>query len=298
MKDVIIVGGGCAGLSAALYAARAGKSVLLFEAENFGGQITAAPQVDNYPGLPGVSGLDLADAILAQVTELGVEVELDRVTSIRSVDGKKIVTCEGGTYESEAVILATGAKHKKLGLPREEVLTGRGISYCATCDGAFFRNRPVAMVGGGNTAITEALFLANFCESVTVIHRRAAFRAEANLLLRAEKTGNIRFITDTVVEELIGEKRLESIRIRNRVTGEESALPIAGLFVAIGHEPQNTGLCEGLDLDTDGYILAGEDCRTNLPGILAAGDCRLKEVRQLTTAVGDGANAAMSAWAE
>lgn len=142
MKDVIIVGGGCAGLSAALYAARAGKSVLLFEAENFGGQITAAPQVDNYPGLPGVSGLDLADAILAQVTELGVEVELDRVTSIRSVDGKKIVTCEGGTYESEAVILATGAKHKKLGLPREEVLTGRGISYCATCDGAFFETVP------------------------------------------------------------------------------------------------------------------------------------------------------------
>lgn len=296
MKDIIVVGGGCAGLTAALYAARAGKSVLVFESENIGGQITAAPQVDNYPGVPHVSGMQFADSLYEQVTELGVEIELDLVIRIEDTPDCKIVCTEAGRYECKAVIIATGARHRTLGLPREEELTGHGISYCAVCDGAFYKDRPVAVVGGGNTAVGDALFLSGCCESVTLIHRREEFRADASLLKRAQNAKNIHWVTGVVAEELLGPNNLNGIRVRSKVTGELSDIIVDALFIAVGQEPDNSASSGLVAADSTGYLIAGEDCTTNIPGIYAAGDCRVKAVRQLTTAVADGANAAMAAW--
>lgn len=296
MTDIIVVGGGCAGLTAALYAARAGKSVLVFEAENIGGQITAAPHIDNYPGIPHVSGIQFADSLYEQVTELGVEIELDMVLRIEDAGQYKIAVTDNGRYECKAVILATGARHRTLGLSREEELTGHGISYCAVCDGAFYKNRPVAVVGGGNTAVCDALFLSSCCESVTVIHRRDEFRADASLMKKAKEAGNIRWITGSVTEELLGEHNLTGIRVRSKATGEADDIAVDALFVAVGQVPENSAAAGLLDTDTEGYLLAGEDCATNIRGIYAAGDCRTKSVRQLTTAAADGANAAMAAW--
>jgi len=296
MTDIIVVGGGCAGLTAALYAARAGKSVLVFEAENIGGQITAAPQIDNYPGMPHVSGMQFADSLYEQITELGVEIELEPVLRVESSPACKTVITENSRYECRAVILATGSKHRMMGLPREEELTGHGISYCAVCDGAFYKDRPVAVVGGGNTAIGDALFLSSCCKSVTIIHRRGEFRADASLLARAKAKSNIYWMIGTVPEELIGGNNLTGIRLRSQTTGEGSILAVDALFVAIGQIPENSAFAGLLAMDDAGYLLAGEDCTTNVSGIYAAGDCRTKAVRQLTTAVADGANAAKAAW--
>ena len=296
MTDIIVVGGGCAGLTAALYAARAGKSVLVFEAENIGGQITAAPQIDNYPGMPHVSGMQFADSLYEQITELGVEIELEPVLQVESSPACKTVITENSRYECRAVILATGSKHRMMGLPREEELTGHGISYCAVCDGAFYKDRPVAVVGGGNTAIGDALFLSSCCKSVTIIHRRGEFRADASLLARAKAKSNIYWMIGTVPEELIGGNNLTGIRLRSQTTGEGSILAVDALFVAIGQIPENSAFAGLLAMDDAGYLLAGEDCTTNVSGIYAAGDCRTKAVRQLTTAVADGANAAKAAW--
>jgi len=295
MTDIIVVGGGCAGLTAALYAARAGKSVLVFEAENIGGQITASPQVDNYPGIPHVSGMQFADSLFEQVTELGVAIELDSVLRIEDTAQGKTVITENGSYTCKAVILATGSRHRTLGLPREEELTGRGISYCAVCDGAFYKDCEVAVAGGGNTAVSDALYLSSICKSVTVIHRRDAFRADASLLRRAEAKSNIRWMTSAVPEELLGGDSLTGIRVRSTKTGELSDIPADALFVAVGQIPENTAFSGMVATDGTGYLLAGEDCSTNVDGIYAAGDCRTKTVRQLTTAVADGANAAMAA---
>ena len=296
MTDIIVVGGGCAGLTAALYAARAGKSVLVFEAENIGGQITAAPQIDNYPGMPHVSGMQFADSLYEQITELGVEIELEPVLRVESSPACKTVITENSRYECRAVILATGSKHRVMGIPREEELTGHGISYCAVCDGAFYKDRPVAVVGGGNTAIGDALFLSSCCKSVTIIHRRGEFRADASLLARAKAKSNIYWMIGTVPEELIGGNNLTGIRLRSQTTGEGSILAVDALFVAIGQIPENSAFAGLLAMDDAGYLLAGEDCTTNVSGIYAAGDCRTKAVRQLTTAVADGANAAKAAW--
>ena len=296
MTDIIVVGGGCAGLTAALYAARAGKSVLVFEAENIGGQITAAPQIDNYPGMPHVSGMQFADSLYEQITELGVEIELEPVLRVESSPACKTVITENSRYECRAVILATGSKHRMMGLPREEELTGHGISYCAVCDGAFYKDRPVAVVGGGNTAIGDALFLSSCCKSVTIIHRRGEFRADASLLARAKAKSNIYWMIGTVPEELIGGNNLTGIRLRSQTTGEGSVLAVDALFIAIGQIPENSAFAGLLAMDDAGYLLAGEDCTTNVSGIYAAGDCRTKAVRQLTTAVADGANAAKAAW--
>lgn len=296
MTDIIVVGGGCAGLTAALYAARAGKSVLVFEAENIGGQITASPQIDNYPGIPHVSGMQFADSLYEQVIELGVEIELESVLRIENAPYCKIVITENSRYECMAVILATGARHRTLGLPREEQLIGHGISYCAVCDGAFYKDRPVAVVGGGNTAVSDALFLSSCCESVTIIHRREEFRADESLLLRAKERSNIHWMTDTVPEELLGIDNLTGIRVCRNETGETRSIAVDALFVAIGQIPENSAFAGLIATDSTGYLLAGEDCTTNVSGIYAAGDCRTKTVRQLTTAVADGANAAMAAW--
>jgi len=295
MTDVIVIGGGYAGLTAALYVARAGKSVIAFESENIGGQITAAHQIDNYPGFPTISGMELADNLYVQATGQGVEVRLEHVLKI-ALDGefKRVITDEA-EYTCHSVIIATGAKYKKLGLAREEELTGSGISYCAVCDGAFFRGKDVVVVGGGNTAFGDALFLSPICKSVTIVHRRDVFRADAAMQKKAKATENIRFLTGKIVADLRGTPLLNGITIRDVVTDATRKLDVDGLFVAIGHEPKNPELPEGLETDADGYLVAGEDSRTNIPGIFVAGDCRAKEVRQLTTATSDGTNAAIAA---
>jgi len=294
MKDLIIIGAGCAGLTAALYAARAGKSVLIFEKESIGGQIASSPLIENYPGVPRMSGIEFADHLFSQVTELGVELEIDEVIKIESEGSVHHVFTSSQKYDAKAVIIATGAKHRTLGLEKEELFTGHGVSYCALCDGAFFKNKRVAIVGGGNTAITEALYLSTYCESVTVIHRRDSFRAEASLMNQAELKSNIFWIKDTIVQELVGEKSLSGLKLLNTKTNSTSSLSVDGLFVAIGHLPQTEAFSNLAPLDQEGFFDIGEDCRTPVPSIYVAGDCRKKNMRQLTTAVADGANASMA----
>lgn len=296
MKDLIIIGAGCAGLTAALYAARAGKSVLIFEKESIGGQIASSPLIENYPGVPRMSGIEFADHLFSQVTELGVELEIDEVNKIEPQESVHHVFTSNQKYEAKAVIIATGAKHRTLGLDKEELLTGHGVSYCALCDGAFFKNKRVAVIGGGNTAITEALYLSTYCESVTVIHRRDSFRAEASLMNQAELKSNIFWIKDTIVQELVGEKSLSGLKLLNTKTNSTSSLSVDGLFVAIGHLPQTEAFSNLAPLDQEGFFDIGEDCRTPVPSIYVAGDCRKKNMRQLTTAVADGANASMAVY--
>jgi thioredoxin reductase (NADPH) len=294
MKDLIIIGAGCAGLTAALYAARAGKSVLIFEKESIGGQIASSPLIENYPGVPRMSGIEFADHLFSQVTELGVELEIDEVIKIEPQESVHYVFTSNQKYEAKAVIIATGAKHRTLGLDKEELLTGHGVSYCALCDGAFFKNKRVAVIGGGNTAITEALYLSTYCESVTVIHRRDSFRAEASLMNQAELKSNIFWIKDTIVQELVGEKSLSGLKLLNTKTNSSSSLSVDGLFVAIGHLPQTNPFSGLVPIDSEGFFDIGEDCKTPVPSIYVAGDCRKKNMRQLTTAVADGANASMA----
>lgn len=293
--DIAIVGGGPAGMTAALYAARAGKSVLLFEGEMLGGQILPTPKIENYPALPDVDGYTFADGLSKQITALGVEVVYATVTKIEKNDIGFSLLANGEAYSAHAVILATGLKHRKLGLAKEEELIGRGVSFCATCDGMFFRKKDVAVVGGGNTAVQDALVLSEYCSRVYLIHRRNQLRAEENLALEMRKRENIEFITETVIEELEGKEALQSLTLRNVVTGAIEYLPVAALFEAIGQLPQNAAFADIVDLDEDGYFLTDNECRTSCPGIFAAGDACRKTVRQLTTAVADGTIAALSA---
>ena len=290
--DILIVGGGPAGLTAAIYARRAGKSVLVLEKEGFGGQIASSPRVENFPALPAVSGAELADRLYAQAEGLGARMELEEVLEIRDGSPKTVVT-EYGTYCCTALILATGMKHRTLGLPREDALPG--ISYCAVCDGAFYTGRDTAVCGGGNTALQDALFLAELCRHVTVIHRRNQFRGDPILVQRLRERSNVSFALSSVVEELLGEERLTGLRLRHTETGAVSQLAAEGLFEAVGQLPERR-LSESLAaVDGDGFIPAGEDCVTTAAGVFAAGDCRAKEVRQLTTACADGAVAAIAA---
>ncbi len=293
--DVIIVGAGTAGLTAAIYVQRAGKKALVFEEAVYGGQIVNTPDIENYPGIAHISGYEFATGLYNQATELGAEVRFEKVLSIENEGAEKRVKTTGGEYTARAVILATGAKNRALGLPREKELTGRGISYCATCDGAFFRGKEVAVNGGGNTALEDAAYLANGCSKVYVIHRRDQFRGDAKEADALRAKPNVEFILNSTVTALFGEKKLEGIEVTNKVTGEKRTLPVAALFVAIGQEPDNAPFANVAALDGKGYIEAGEDCRTETEGIYTAGDCRTKEVRQLTTAAADGAVAAMAA---
>lgn len=295
MYDILIIGGGAAGLTAALYSLRAGKRVLVLEAETFGGQITASPCVENYPGLPQVSGAAFADALLEQVLQLGGQVELERVTEIRTEGDHKRILTEDGEYLAQCVILATGVRHRKLGLEREDELLGRGLSYCAICDGAFFKGKETAVVGGGSAALQSALLLAGICGRVYLIHRRDAFRGEAALVRQVEKTDNIVCLMERRIMGLLGEQTLSGLRLQSTRDEKEETLSIDGLFVSIGQEPSNQLFASVVKLDKDGYILAGEDCRTSDPVIFAAGDCRAKEIRQLTTAAADGSVAALAA---
>ena len=293
--DIAIVGGGPAGMTAALYAARAGKSVLLFEGEMLGGQILPTRKIENYPALPDVDGYTFADGLTKQITALGVQIVYATVSGIEKNAEDFTLAAGKEEYSARAVILATGLKHRKLGLDGEDALIGCGVSFCATCDGMFFRRREVAVVGGGNTAVQDALVLAEYCSRVYLIHRRAKLRAERNLSEQMSEKENIEFIGETVIEELEGAENLQSLTLRNLSTGAVEYLPVAALFEAIGQLPQNAAFANLVDLDEDGYFLTDNNCATSCPGIFAAGDACRKTVRQLTTAVSDGTVAALSA---
>lgn len=295
MYDIIIIGSGPAGLTAALYALRADKRVLVLEKENFGGQITFSPKVENYPAFMQISGNELAQKLMDQVMEHGADIELGEVTGIVCEPDRKKVLCTDEVYEARAVIIATGSRHRQLGLEGENELIGAGISYCAVCDGAFFNSQNVAIVGGGNTALQEAVLLSDICHEVTVIQNLPMLTGEGRLIRAIEAKPNVRVIYDSLVTGLVGEESLRAVRVLNTVTDEEQELAVDGLFVAIGQKPENEPFSSLVELDANGYVLAGEDCKTSAPGIFVAGDCRTKDVRQVTTAVADGATAALAA---
>lgn len=294
MWDIIIVGGGTAGLTAAVYGARAGREVLLLESSLYGGQIVTAHEIENYPAIPHISGADFATALYEQAKAMGTTFALEPVTAVSTEGEQRVVTTPGNRYTAHTVILATGAKNRPLGLEREEELVGRGVSYCATCDGAFFKGKDVAVVGGGNTALDDALFLSRRSR-VTLIHRRDAFRGEPQKAQQVREAENITILYDSTVTALHGEDALSSITVQNLKDGSSRELAVSGLFVAIGQMPDNEAFRGVVDLDEKGYILADETCHTRTPGVFAAGDCRQKRVRQLSTAAGDGTVAALEA---
>jgi len=289
--DVVVVGAGPAGMTCAIYLKRAGKNVVVFEGNTFGGQIVNTPDVANYPGFTEVSGFDLANSMFEQATALGAEFNFDSAEKIEKTDDGFVVKGELGDVFCRAVILAVGANNRRLGIANEERLTGHGVSYCATCDGAFFKGREVAVNGGGNTAVEDAIYLSGICSKVYLIHRREGFRADDSTLALARSKTNIEFLTPYTVKEIEGDSAIESLVLENKNDGTEKELKVAGLFVAIGQVPA-TDKFEGLVNLTGGYVDAGEDCVTETPGVFVAGDCRTKEIRQLTTATGDGACAA------
>ena len=294
MYHIIIVGAGTAGLSAAIYGVRAGKSVLVMEGEAYGGQIINTLEIENYPGIKHVSGFDFAQGLYEQATALGAEYKASAVKSIDDMGDYKVVHTRKQDIEGKTVILATGAKNRKLGLPREDELSGAGVSYCATCDGAFFRGKDVVIAGGGNTAIEDAIYMSNVANKVYVVHRREQFRAEQALVDSLKEKDNVEFVLNANVVNLHGEQRLDGVEVEDKNTKERRILPVSGIFVAIGQVPQNEPF-ENLVVLEGGYIKAGEDTLTSAKNVFAAGDCRTKTVRQLTTAAADGATAAIAA---
>ncbi len=295
LYDIIIIGAGTAGLSAALYGARAGKSVLVLEEKVNGGQIVNSPEVENYPGIRRISGFQFIQELQQQAEECGAVIVNGQVEKLVDQGGRKVVMTCDGLYEGRSAILCTGVVQRKLGLEREKELTGSGVSYCAVCDGAFYRDKRVAVVGGGNTALEDALYLSQYCKMVYVIHRRDRFRGETRLVNLLLKKKNVEFILESTVVSLKGEASLESIRIKNVRTNIIDECVVNGVFVAIGQEPKNERFGGVVSLDEKGYIRADESCRTDAEGIFAAGDCRRKTVRQLVTAASDGAVAALGA---
>lgn len=295
MFDIIIIGGGPAGLTAAVYARRAGKSVLVIEKSTFGGQITWSPKVDNYPGVPDISGAELGDKFTNQALEQGAQLELDEVVAIEARgDIKRVKTEFSGDFEAKAVIIAAGARPRTLSLPGEDELTGSGVGYCAVCDGAFYKKQPVAVAGGGNAALQDALLLSDTCSKVYIIHRRGEFRGEEKLVEALKARDNVEFILNANVSELIGQDELRGVTVAFN-DGSERSLDVTGLFVAIGHVPDNAAFASLIDLDGAGYADSDESCTTKTPGVFVAGDCRSKSVRQLTTAAADGSVAALAA---
>ncbi len=294
MYDVLIIGAGPAGLTAAIYACRAEKRTLVLEAKTYGGQIINTPDIANYPVAPGISGFDFATTLYNQAKDLGAEVKFEKVTEVRDGNVKTVVTPKN-TYEAKTVIVATGAENRKLGVEGEDKLIGRGVSYCATCDGNFFRKKVVAVAGGGNTAVEDALYLADLAEKVYLIHRRDAFRADAALVSKLKARENVELVLNANVTKLVYDQRLQGVEVTDKFTGETKVLDVAGLFVAVGQVPENQNFAQLIDLDKSGYAIAGEDCLTKVPGIFVAGDNRVKDVRQLITAASDGAVAATAA---
>lgn len=294
MYDVVILGAGPAGLTAGIYAARGGLSVAIVENQAPGGQAALTAEIENYPGFETISGFDLTARMVAQCEGLGVVFIYDNPVNV-SLEGavKTVETAYSGTVEGRSLIIATGALPRPLGVPRESELLGGGVSYCATCDGAFFRGKPVAVVGGGNTAVEDALYLERFASEVYLIHRRDALRADALLSERITKS-TVKILWDTVVTDLVGSPRLQSLNVKNVKTGETSSVRVDGFFIAAGRKPASEGL-NGVALDESGYILTDDEMRTNIDGVFAAGDVRRKSLRQVVTAAADGALAAENA---
>jgi thioredoxin reductase (NADPH) len=295
MYDIVIAGGGPAGLTAAIYAVRSGHTAVVIERLGPGGQAATAAQIENYPGFKKIAGYELAAALEEQARALGAQLVFEEITGFELDGGVKRTITKKGAYDSSAVILAMGAERRHLGVLGEADYAGRGVSYCSTCDGAFFRKKVVAVVGGGNSAVGDAVYLSNLCEKVYLIHRRDEFRAEKYLQQQLLGIKNIQIIFDTIIEGVTGEKSVENINIKDVKTGETSKLATGGVFVSVGTVPQ-TGLLRGeLPLDESGYIIAPESCKTPLRGVYAAGDIRAKPLRQIITAAADGANAVHSA---
>ncbi len=297
MYDIIIIGAGPAGLTAALYARRAEKKVLVIEKETFGGQITHSPKVENYPGFTVMSGNEFADKLIEQVMYQGAEIELDTVTGIKGEAGDFTVECERGSFRGKTVIIATGAKHRQLGLDRENDFTGEGVSYCAVCDGAFYKGKDVAVIGGGNSALQEAILLAKTSKSVTVVQNLPFLTGEIKLREEIEKLPNVKVILSSIVLQILGDNKFEGIKIQNTETNEETDLSLDSIFVAIGQQPDNESFKDVVKLNEYGYIVSDESCipEGSIKGIFTAGDCRTKKIRQVATAISDGATAALEA---
>ena len=293
-RDIIIIGAGPAGLTAAIYAARAGKSVLVFEAKTYGGQILNASNVVNYPGIKEISGAEYSTDLYEQAISFGAEVKFDKVIDVDVEGDIKIVKTENKHYKTKALILATGAYSRPLGLEGEDKYIGSGVSYCATCDGNFFKNKEVAVVGGGDTALTDALYLSNICKKVYLIHRRDKFRGSESYVKKLSKLENVEFVFNSNVTKLFGKDKLEKVEVTDN-DDNKFMLEVSGLFVAIGQLPENGNFKELIEVDDAGYFVAGENCHTKVPGIFVAGDSRVKSLRQLTTAVSDGSVAATEA---
>ncbi len=293
LYDVIIVGSGPAGLAAAIYATRAELSLLVIEkAPLSGGQVINTYEVDNYPGIPGIGGFELSMKFREHADKLGATFVTGEVTDFSLEEKIKVVTMEDGTeYKAKSVVIATGGAPRHLDVEGEEKLSGRGVSYCATCDGAFFKNRTVAVVGGGDVAIEDAIFLARICKQVYVIHRRDQFRASKSIVSRLLTLDNVTILWDSVVDKINGEDNVESIAVKNLKSEEVNSYEVAGVFIAVGYIPKSEVYQKIVAVDEAGYIIAGENCETNIQGIYAAGDVRTKELRQIITAASDGANA-------
>jgi thioredoxin reductase (NADPH) len=295
MYDIVIVGGGPAGMTAAIYARRAGKTVLVLEALSCGGQILNTPDIENYPVEAHISGFDFSQKVQEQAKGLGAEFKFEKAVGLRDEGGEKVVVTNKGEYRAKAVILATGSANRKLGLEDEDRLVGRGVSYCATCDGNFYRKKTVAVVGGGNTALEDALYLADLCQKVYLIHRSDSFRGDDTNAERLKARENVEIVYNANVTKLIAEKRLKAIEVTDKITGDVRTIELNGLFVAVGRVPENNNFAGLIDLDEAGYAASGEDCHTRTPGVFVAGDNRAKLLRQLVTATADGAMAATEA---
>lgn len=292
--DIIIIGGGPAGLTAAVYGLRAGKKVLVIEKGTFGGQITSSPKVENIPGFVSVTGNEFAEKLIEQAMNLGLDVECCEALGIIDEDIKTVKTDEGDFY-AKSVIIATGTKHRLLGIEKEEEFIGNGISFCAVCDGAFYEDKTVAVIGGGNSALQEAVLLSETCKKVYIVQNLDFLTGEKKLAEQLEKKENVEIILGVTVKEIVSDKDIKGIIIKKETTGEETTLDIDGMFIAVGLIPQNEIFKDTLKLNDWGYVEASEDCKTNRDGIFVAGDCRTKRIRQVATAASDGAIAALAA---
>lgn len=288
--DIVIIGAGTAGLSAAIYGVRAGLSVLVVESQMHGGQIINTPDIVNYPGIEKISGYEFANQLYQHATNLGAKIIYEEISDLNLLGRIKTITAGTQTYYAKTVIIATGAKHRDLGCAGEEEWKGRGVSYCAICDGNFFQGQDVCVVGGGNTALEDALYLSKFCRTVHLIHRSKQFKASPMYVQQAQNTNNIVFHLEYEVTKISGMDQVQQVMISHK--GQEESLSVVGVFVAIGSQPNNGMFSRWVEMDKYGYIVAGEDCKTNIPGVFVAGDTRTKKVRQLVTAAADGAVAA------